>query len=173
MRKYNDFTKVLSSSLPLLIFTTYIYIHINYLGLVPVHKDVSEAATGDVLWEKVFLEISQNSQENTCTRASGRLLLKFGFSIFSSLNILSNLRSIYHLFNPLHASTTKLSNTLELFVFGHFVGLALKGLRKKSNDPWNLLMNLSVKYSLFADKRVISFRKKLGKNPSRQIHIQS
>ena len=25
----------------------------------------SEAATGDVLWKKVFLKISQNSQENT------------------------------------------------------------------------------------------------------------
>ena len=44
-----------------------------------------EAATGDVLWEKVFLEISQNSQENTCVGVSfliklqasaGRLLLK-------------------------------------------------------------------------------------------------
>ena len=32
---------------------------------------LSEAATGGVLWEKVFLEISQNSQESTCTRALG------------------------------------------------------------------------------------------------------
>ena len=30
----------------------------------------TEAATGGVLQEKVFLEISQNSQENTCARAS-------------------------------------------------------------------------------------------------------
>ena len=30
----------------------------------------SEAATGGVLQEKVFLEISQNSQENTCARVS-------------------------------------------------------------------------------------------------------
>ena len=30
------------------------------LGLFP------EAATGGVLWKKMFLEISQNSQENTC-----------------------------------------------------------------------------------------------------------
>ena len=29
-----------------------------------------EAATGDVLSEKVFLEISQNSQGNTCARVS-------------------------------------------------------------------------------------------------------
>ena len=29
-----------------------------------------EAATGDVLQEKVFLEISQNSQGKTCARAS-------------------------------------------------------------------------------------------------------
>ena len=31
---------------------------------------VSEAATGGVMSEKVFLEISKNSQENTCARAS-------------------------------------------------------------------------------------------------------
>ena len=31
---------------------------------------VSEAATGGVLSEKVFLEISQNSQENACARVS-------------------------------------------------------------------------------------------------------
>ena len=32
--------------------------------------DDSEAATRGVLQEKVFLEISQNSQENTCARVS-------------------------------------------------------------------------------------------------------
>ena len=31
---------------------------------------LSEAATGGVLLEKVFLEISQNSQENTCGTVS-------------------------------------------------------------------------------------------------------
>ena len=31
---------------------------------------MSEAVTGGVLEKKVFLEISQNSEENTCTRAS-------------------------------------------------------------------------------------------------------
>ena len=29
-----------------------------------------EASTRGVLWKKVFLEISQNSQANTCARAS-------------------------------------------------------------------------------------------------------
>ena len=33
-------------------------------------RDISEAATRGVLWKKVFLEISQNSQENTCPRVS-------------------------------------------------------------------------------------------------------
>ena len=32
--------------------------------------EMVEAAMGDVLREKVFLEISQNSQENTCARVS-------------------------------------------------------------------------------------------------------
>ena len=35
----------------------------------------TEAATRGVPWKKVFLKISQNSQENTCTRAS--FLIKF------------------------------------------------------------------------------------------------
>ena len=30
----------------------------------------TEAATGGVLWKKVFLEISQSSQESTCARDS-------------------------------------------------------------------------------------------------------
>ena len=33
-----------------------------------------EAATGGVLWENMFLEISQNSQENTCARVGWGLL---------------------------------------------------------------------------------------------------
>ena len=35
-----------------------------------------EAATGDILQEKVFLEISQNSQGKTCARASFLIKLK-------------------------------------------------------------------------------------------------
>ena len=31
---------------------------------------LTEAATEGVLWKKMFLEILQNSQENTCARAS-------------------------------------------------------------------------------------------------------
>ena len=30
----------------------------------------AKAGTGDVLWKKEFLKIPQNSQENTCARAS-------------------------------------------------------------------------------------------------------
>ena len=33
-------------------------------------RQATEAASRGVLWEKVFLEISQNSQENTCVRVS-------------------------------------------------------------------------------------------------------
>ena len=35
-----------------------------------------EAATRGVLWKKVFLEISQNSQENTCARDSWLIKLQ-------------------------------------------------------------------------------------------------
>ena len=39
-------------------------------------KVLPEAATGVVLLEKLFLEISQNSQENTYARVSGLQLIK-------------------------------------------------------------------------------------------------
>ena len=39
-----------------------------------------KAVTGDVLQEKVFLEISQNSQENTCARVP--FLRDSGTSVF-------------------------------------------------------------------------------------------
>ena len=38
----------------------------------------SEAATVDFLWKKVILEISQNSQENTCARVSFTKILYGG-----------------------------------------------------------------------------------------------
>ena len=38
-------------------------------------RHYTEAATGGVPWKKVFLQISQNSQENTCARVS--FLIKF------------------------------------------------------------------------------------------------
>ena len=43
---------------------------------------VSEAATRGALCEKVFLEISQNSQENTCARASFLIKLQASASYF-------------------------------------------------------------------------------------------
>ena len=40
------------------------------VGFISPLKLITEAATCGVLWKKVFLEILQNSQKNTCTRAS-------------------------------------------------------------------------------------------------------
>ena len=45
--------------------------------------DFSEGATGGVLLEKVFVEISQNSQENTCGKVS--FLIKLLIFLVSSL----------------------------------------------------------------------------------------
>ena len=39
---------------------------------------ITEAFTRGVLWKKVFLEISQNSQENTCARVSFNFLWLLG-----------------------------------------------------------------------------------------------
>ena len=35
-----------------------------------LEEDNTEVATRSVLWKKVFLEVLQNSQENTCARVS-------------------------------------------------------------------------------------------------------
>ena len=43
---------------------------IIFKGFPITRKSIKEAATRGVLQEKVFLEILQNSQENTCTRVS-------------------------------------------------------------------------------------------------------
>ena len=44
------------------------------IALMPYNSDIfflaPETATGDVLYEKVFLEISQNSQKNSSARVS-------------------------------------------------------------------------------------------------------
>ena len=61
------------------------YIH-TYWGIVKAYSDMfttlnnslilaTDTATRGVLWKKLFLEISQNSQENTCARVS--YLIKF------------------------------------------------------------------------------------------------
>ena len=52
---------------------------------------VREAATVGVLWKKVFLEISQSSQENICARVS--FLIKFQASSFAK--ILIDLKNSY------------------------------------------------------------------------------
>ena len=41
----------------------------NFVGPLNLKYFFKEAATEGVLWKKVFLEISQSSQENTCGRA--------------------------------------------------------------------------------------------------------
>ena len=46
------------------------------MGLDITYYSFSEAAARSVLWEKVFLKISQNSQENTCARDSILIKLK-------------------------------------------------------------------------------------------------
>ena len=65
----------------------------------------SEAATRDVLLKKVFLEISQNSQENTCVRVS----------------FLIKLQASEHLFYGTHLVTTSIGSRLcQTFMTKHF-----------------------------------------------------
>ena len=45
-----------------------IFSYYQKAGLNVLFQSFSEAATRGALWEKVLLEISQNSQENTCAK---------------------------------------------------------------------------------------------------------
>ena len=53
------------------------------LSMETIKSRKREAATGGVLLKKVFLEISQNSQENTCAKDS--FLIMDSFLIFTGL----------------------------------------------------------------------------------------
>ena len=44
------------------------YFNYSEYALQRLYIQTIETATRGVLWKKLFLEISQNSQENTCTR---------------------------------------------------------------------------------------------------------
>ena len=56
---------------PSLTFLSHFCLH--FLCNIPKH---AEAATRGVLWRRVFLEISQNSQENACARVSSLIKLQ-------------------------------------------------------------------------------------------------
>ena len=63
--------------------------------------NVSEAATGGVLWKKVFLEISQNSHQSTCARALFLVKLQaFFFSKVAGLRPATCLKKrLWHVFS--------------------------------------------------------------------------
>ena len=50
------------------------------LAIKSLVRSYTEAATGDVLQEKVVLEIAQKSQENTCARVS--ILIKLELQLY-------------------------------------------------------------------------------------------
>ena len=54
------------------VFLLSIFIRVKFHFMGQYHEIyvTSEAATNGVLYKKVFLEISENSQENTCVRVS-------------------------------------------------------------------------------------------------------
>ena len=77
-----------------------------------------EAATRGVLCKKVFLEISQNSRENTCefSEISKNTFLTEHFRTTASSFSLHNTNTFY-LSNTVHFTTVKSSNLLRLVQF--------------------------------------------------------
>ena len=88
-RKHNNINVLHSKSWRLLLLFVFLYSRIwidNNIGSIKV----PEVATGGVLQEKVFLKFSQNSQQNTCVRASFLTLLKKDSGTGVFLRILQN-----------------------------------------------------------------------------------
>ena len=85
---YNKIIKIvhLNRSRKLLTFSKgFIYVMLERTG------KISEAATLGVLWKRLFLRFSQNSQEDTCVRASFLLKLQA-----SGLPVTSLKRRLWH-----------------------------------------------------------------------------
>ena len=55
---------------PVWMIKSWLYLSFRKLMNAGALNECKEAATRGVLWKKVILEISQNSQENTCARVS-------------------------------------------------------------------------------------------------------
>ena len=70
IKQHLTFTLTLNSNLRLsLNFKLFMNFNIPELNILE-YRFSPEAATGGVLQSKVFIEISQNSQENTCAKVS-------------------------------------------------------------------------------------------------------
>ena len=96
--------------------TFFLYIY-NCIAATQISRNnciFSEAATGGVLWIKVFLEISQNSQENTCVSFLIKLLRKrlwhrrfsVNFAKFLRTRFLQNTSGRLFLYSFIHISWT-------------------------------------------------------------------
>ena len=71
------------------------------LSMETIKSRKREAATGGVLLKKMFLEISQNSQENTCAKDS--FLIMDSFLIFTGLIPAILLKkSLWHRYFPVN-----------------------------------------------------------------------
>ena len=106
----------------------------------------AEAATRGFLWKKVFLEISKNSQEGTCTRVSFLIkknlrpatLLKntFWYSCFP-MNFAKFLRTLFYRTPPADCFLKLMMNALVKNLWKIFVG------KMKVVDDWLIIDYLS------------------------------
>ena len=72
------------------------YFNYSEYALQRLYIEKLEVATRGVLWEKLFLEISQNSQENTCARVS--FLIKISKNTFFKDSLLYLGTLVYSLY---------------------------------------------------------------------------
>ena len=73
LQRYNNFMQ--TNSFVQISDRITLYWSKSFISNFMIKNNISEAATRGVLCKKTFLEISQNSQENTCARVS--FLIKF------------------------------------------------------------------------------------------------
>ena len=104
-----------------------------------IFHQFSEAATGGVLLKKVFLEISQNSQENTCARVFFNKVMQAGLR---PVNLLKN--RVWHGRFPVNFAkfrrtpfSQKTSGRLLLKILGFFRTVSLQKPFERIEFSWH------------------------------------
>ena len=112
---------VLKRTLSLVFFGEYIYVNIFFQFYFFV-LEKTKAATGDVLRKKVFLIISQISQEDTCVKKRLQhmcFLVKFGKLLRTTI-----LKKI--------SERMLLKRSIFVFLFGIYFNISLCGFNKRT-----------------------------------------
>ena len=110
----------------------------------PIHSGFPEAVTRKCSVKKVFLEILQNSQENTCTRVSFLVKRRLGHNVFSC-ELCEMSKNTYSYRTPPVAASWFLNSSHPAFIYmKNLMALALE--RHLQILIWHRIHNIYLAY---------------------------